>query len=227
MTTLEMLRTWGGSQDTFQIVQIDAESAEAWTAQLRTTGTTAASGLDCFARKLKGEERVWVTCEEPVPEDVLRFSSDAQETAEILPRLISAINDTRAGSVKCSLSKSGATSAVQIEAVIYEDGFTRHVLNVAMFEIAKAYNTMHRQYAELTGAFQLMRQQDEEVKAEMQSSLQAAAGVLCAACHANNPPGSRFCNQCGAAFGCPSCGAQNPPGSRFCNKCGASLGARQ
>src|SRR6266508_684962 len=224
MTTVDMLRTWGTSQDAFQIVQVNAETPETWTAQLRTTGTTAAPGLDLFARKLKGDEWIWISFEEAVPEDVLRVTSEAQPSAEILPRLISAVNDTRAGSVTCSMRKDDAASILEMQAIIYEDGFSRHMLNVAVLEIAKGYNTIQHHYAELTGTFQLMAQQRQEMKAEMQSSLQPAAGIRCLACHAINSPDSRFCNQCGASLGCPSCGAKNPSGSRFCNHCGTALG---
>jgi predicted nucleic acid-binding Zn ribbon protein len=227
MNTVELLRTWGTSQDAFHIVQVNAETAETWSAQFRTTETTAASGLDLLARKLKGEERVWISFEEAVPEDVLRMSSEAQGTTEILPRLISAINDTRAGSVTCSMRKGDATPILEIQAVIYEDGFSRHVLNMAVLEIAKGYNTIQRQYAELTGAFQLMAQQRDEAKAEMQSSLQQTGEIRCLSCQRANPPGSRFCNQCGAPLTCPSCGTTIPPASRFCNQCGTSLEGRQ
>src|SRR4029079_5723755 len=42
---------------------------------------------------------------------------------------------------------------------------------------------------------------------------------------AENRPGARFCNGCGAALAatCASCGQANPPGSRFCNSCGQAL----
>jgi hypothetical protein len=226
MTSVEILRSWGGSQDAFHVVQVNAETPEAWSAQLRSTEITAAPGLDLYARKLHGEERIWISFEEAVPEDVLRMAPDAQAGAEILPRLIAAIDDSRAGPLKCSMRKDAPTPIIEMQALIYEDGFSRHVLNVAVLEIAKAYNTLQRQYAELTGAFQLIAQQRREMKAEMQSSLQPAAGVRCPACHAANLAGSRFCNQCGASLGCPSCGAKNPSGSRFCNQCGAALGGR-
>src|SRR5688500_18752514 len=47
----------------------------------------------------------------------------------------------------------------------------------------------------------------------------------CAACDAENRPGARFCNGCGAALAatCASCGQSNPPGSRLCDACGQAL----
>ncbi len=49
--------------------------------------------------------------------------------------------------------------------------------------------------------------------------------VVCTSCGTENPPGKRFCGDCGAplASGCPNCGATNPPDKRFCGDCGAAL----
>ena len=51
--------------------------------------------------------------------------------------------------------------------------------------------------------------------------------MSCPACGTEQPPGSRFCNQCGTtlAVACAQCGAQLPSGSRFCNSCGAPAAA--
>ena len=47
----------------------------------------------------------------------------------------------------------------------------------------------------------------------------------CPSCRAENPPGSRYCAQCGVeiAAPCSACGASNPVGSRYCTQCGAAL----
>src|SRR5260370_33594041 len=49
--------------------------------------------------------------------------------------------------------------------------------------------------------------------------------MFCPNCQSENPPGKKFCLQCGTAFGarCSRCGAENPPSSRFCGDCGAAL----
>src|SRR5687768_3896956 len=51
--------------------------------------------------------------------------------------------------------------------------------------------------------------------------------MRCSACGAENRPGARFCNGCGAALAatCVSCGQGNPSGSRFCDACGQPLTA--
>src|SRR5215467_11919711 len=48
----------------------------------------------------------------------------------------------------------------------------------------------------------------------------------CARCQHSNPPGQKFCGNCGAplAAACPACHSPNPPGQKFCGECGASLG---
>jgi class 3 adenylate cyclase/tetratricopeptide (TPR) repeat protein len=47
----------------------------------------------------------------------------------------------------------------------------------------------------------------------------------CSICGAENPPGQKFCGNCGnpLALDCPSCGAANAPGQKFCGECGSQL----
>jgi class 3 adenylate cyclase/tetratricopeptide (TPR) repeat protein len=51
--------------------------------------------------------------------------------------------------------------------------------------------------------------------------------MKCPRCDFDNPPGMKFCGQCGSKLGamCPQCGAENPPGFKFCGECGGSLTA--
>lgn len=49
--------------------------------------------------------------------------------------------------------------------------------------------------------------------------------TLCPSCKAQLPPGSKFCNRCGAKLGqkCPNCGAEITADSAFCSECGEKL----
>jgi class 3 adenylate cyclase len=49
--------------------------------------------------------------------------------------------------------------------------------------------------------------------------------VTCSSCGTQNPPGQKFCGECGAPLAalCSSCGAQNPPEQKFCGECGSPL----
>ena len=49
--------------------------------------------------------------------------------------------------------------------------------------------------------------------------------MKCPSCQFDNPPGAKFCNECGSKLelACPQCGQVNPPGSKFCNECGHNL----
>jgi len=51
--------------------------------------------------------------------------------------------------------------------------------------------------------------------------------MRCSRCGAENPPGKRFCGDCGSALEnrCPQCGADNLAGKRYCADCGAALTA--
>jgi class 3 adenylate cyclase len=50
--------------------------------------------------------------------------------------------------------------------------------------------------------------------------------MRCSKCKAENPPGKKFCGDCGAPLAnlCPKCGVDNPAGKRFCGECGTVLG---
>jgi class 3 adenylate cyclase/tetratricopeptide (TPR) repeat protein len=47
--------------------------------------------------------------------------------------------------------------------------------------------------------------------------------MQCPQCHSENPGGSKFCLECGQAFGtrCAQCDAELPARAKFCNQCGA------
>src|SRR5215510_3402313 len=49
--------------------------------------------------------------------------------------------------------------------------------------------------------------------------------MKCVKCHADNPPYSAFCIECGAklAVQCPICGTPLDARFKFCNKCGHDL----
>ncbi len=51
--------------------------------------------------------------------------------------------------------------------------------------------------------------------------------MVCPSCATENPPGQKFCGECGTALAasCPSCGTQNAPEQKFCGECGTALGA--
>src|SRR4051794_2784723 len=51
--------------------------------------------------------------------------------------------------------------------------------------------------------------------------------MQCRQCQRDNPPGMKFCGQCGAklAAPCPQCGAESPLGFKFWGECGSPLGA--
>ena len=50
-------------------------------------------------------------------------------------------------------------------------------------------------------------------------------GIKCPKCGFVNPPGAKFCMNCGAKLTkkCPKCGYENPPNAKFCLNCGAKL----
>lgn len=55
---------------------------------------------------------------------------------------------------------------------------------------------------------------------------QGMAALSCPQCRASNPPGARFCAQCGTALAanCTQCGAALTAGVKFCPNCGRAVG---
>ena len=53
----------------------------------------------------------------------------------------------------------------------------------------------------------------------------ATGMIVCPACKAQLPAGSKFCNHCGEKLDtkCPACGSDITPGSAFCSECGQKL----
>jgi class 3 adenylate cyclase/tetratricopeptide (TPR) repeat protein len=51
--------------------------------------------------------------------------------------------------------------------------------------------------------------------------------MTCPHCSFDNPPGMKFCGQCGTKLApvCARCGTENPAGFKFCGECGNPLGA--
>ena len=49
--------------------------------------------------------------------------------------------------------------------------------------------------------------------------------MLCSNCGVENPPGAKFCHECGTSFArvCPNCGTTVLPVAKFCNECGTTL----
>ena len=49
--------------------------------------------------------------------------------------------------------------------------------------------------------------------------------MKCLSCQQENPPGLKFCGECGARMSqmCPSCGTPQLPGQKFCGECGIKL----
>ena len=70
----------------------------------------------------------------------------------------------------------------------------------------------------------------KEVSAEASTEdVTAAEGPTCPSCQRVNPPGAKFCLQCGAGIAapenCPECGIELPKEARFCTSCGVAIPA--
>ena len=64
---------------------------------------------------------------------------------------------------------------------------------------------------------------------EVSEDVTAAEGLACPSCERDNPPGAKFCLQCGARIeapaNCPQCGTELPKEALFCTSCGVVIPA--
>lgn len=247
MTKLEMLRTWGGERDAFEVTRGESSGADAWNAVLTTTELSGHPGLKVEVRAAAHDDRVSILCARAIPAAASK-AAGAQE----LGRAVEAVGLACPGVLRCALVEDAAGSRVEVRSAVYPDGFTRDALNQRIADVAKAARAVDERVGALAETARLvaeaeglMKDDDARVaryeaeleqrgataraisatlrEAEARASASPATAGTCPGCGAAHPPGSRFCGKCGAALGCSSCGAANPPGMRFCVQCGAEL----
>jgi hypothetical protein len=89
-------------------------------------------------------------------------------------------------------------------------------------EAAQIDKQMGRKRAEVQEAQQAAQAQKQAQEQEMDAR-------TCKSCGHENPPGTKFCQECGGKLGaaasakCPKCGLVNAPGTKFCGDCGTRL----
>lgn len=79
---------------------------------------------------------------------------------------------------------------------------------------------------QMAGAMQPPPQQYQQPPPQQQTQAAAPAGSPCPKCGHSNPPGMKFCGNCGANMAgqqCPSCHQPVPAGLKFCGNCGAKM----
>jgi hypothetical protein len=155
MNMAELLRTWGGPQDTFEVVQTSGGNSEAWTAMLRLRGVPS---FPLNVSKSAQDSRVWIAHRLDIPAEVNSALIHLREIGVDLPRIVSAIENARDGSVTCIVNDPGSPLSVDIRTVIYQDGFTQHALNMAVLEIARTRRALSSQFDETVRSSNLATQ---------------------------------------------------------------------
>lgn len=93
-------------------------------------------------------------------------------------------------------------------------------------ELCEEAAQIDKQVARKRAEVQAAQQAAEEQKRADQQERDART---CPGCGHENPPGTKFCQECGeklmtaAAAKCPKCGLVNAPGTKFCGDCGTRL----
>jgi hypothetical protein len=196
---IEALEEWNALGNAFRMVSVRWDGPATWEAELRTTDSTAVPDLPLAVRQTALDQPVLVTFAMPLPPEVVALSAESVAREYEIRDAIAAIDLTRAGIMSCSMVATDDNLGIEIDVIIYADGFSRHALNAAVQDIVKAYRSIERRFDELIVAALLAVSPSESVSgAEMAAAESAATALKCVACGATNPDGSRFCNRCGA-----------------------------
>jgi ribosomal protein L40E len=197
---LEALADWNALSNAFRVAGVRWDGPS-WQAELRTTDSTAVSDLPLAVRQTALDQPVLVTLSMPLPPEVAALSAESVAREFEIRDAVAAIDLARVGIMSCSLGAAGDDLRIEIDVIIYADGFSRHALNAAVQDIVKAYRSIERRLDELTFAAIVAASPSESVPdAEMATAESATTALKCVACGATNPDGSRFCNRCGAAI---------------------------
>ncbi len=141
-------------------------------------------------------------------------------------RTIRELSFTHSGLLHCQTAYSNDALEVFISLPLFSDGFNRQVFLSSLGELAKVreqVDSLLKQWQEQADEISRFEAAIQQNILPAPESFTPAAVMTCPACQANNPPSSKFCNQCGQPIGCPACGSVVMIGSKFCNQCGHRL----
>ena len=204
---LALLQSWGGSEDAFDVTQAQGDGPNSWRAELRARGQ---AGFVLTMRKAENSVCVLVSHNLAIPPEMVRIIAGNKEMEKMMGGTVTAAEEMRIGTLTCRLAASGPGAGVEIQAVIYEDGFSRHAVNAIVLETTRARGFLTArfdnilEFSRLQADFQGVA---ERVKRRLE---QVPSAVLqttppperrCLKCHAVAPPGAKFCKFDGTPIG--------------------------
>jgi hypothetical protein len=155
----------GGRDDTFEVVQSHADGPDHWNSELR-----ARDAQDLLLRVEKAADpRIWITNRMAVPPEVARIAFESPESRKGFSQVLTTIEEQRAGTLTGELKERDGTAAVEMRVVIYEDGFSRHVLNAAVLEIARFRRSLVRRFQTIIEAADRAARAKQLLKAQRQN----------------------------------------------------------
>lgn len=172
-------------------------------------------GFAIRAEKAAGDPRVRLSHLLEVPVETARQAAGSQETGDQLGRVVAAIEAIRAGTVTCALRANRSGGSVEIEAIIYDDGLTRHALNAAVLEIAKARRALLARFDSVAAYSRFAAEVDRSI-AHQQGQIERHRASPSAQ---ETAPFAEIVNQCSR------CGKELRAGDAFCSKCGEPVRA--
>lgn len=220
---------WGGPQDSYSVVRGQPAGADAFTAEL------SALGPEEFAiavSKTAADDRIHLNAVLEIPAALLQWCAHHPEAVESLKTAAAAVGDARAGLLSCTLRRDALSTLVEVGTVIYRDGLSRHALNAAVREIAKARRQMLGRFeamAESIRSAAEFQQQHAALEQRLRQE-QAAFEKLLAELRSPEPPpqpqaGGPGQGQAPVARHCANPKCQQPliAGDHFCRACGTPI----
>lgn len=142
MSIFDSVQKWGHAEDGFEVVKVQRDGAAGLDAELTAHDEEP---FPVSLRKDGSDPRIMVTHRVNVPSQVMSLANRDDESKDALQRLVDATETSRAGMISSVLNAAVRAMTVDIVATVatvYEDGFSRHQLNAAVRELAKARRTL-------------------------------------------------------------------------------------
>ncbi len=217
MDAMDALRGWGTEEDEFALSSSEGD-AQAFTA----VAVDRKDDVRMTLEKVEGDPRVRLSCRvAATPADVA--------TAERLTSAAARVEAGRSGTTVCRFEAD--PPGVRLEALIYEDGLTRHALNAAVLELRRARRLLDDELRALGGALvpadegKPERPEEPVAAAEPEPVAAAAAEPLAlSATVVDTPSASPQAQPAAAEVRCSSCGTPLGPDDAFCPSCGTPRG---
>ncbi len=216
------IQSWGQSQDAFDAVEAPVVTATDFSAKVRTIETREVLTV----RGSASDSRLYITHQLPVP-SALELDR-GKDGDQLLADAVIAVESTRPGVITCTLQQDRSAHKIHTQALIYEDGFSRHTLNSAVLDVARTIRALTEQMSLMIDSARMKEEVEQDMKqrrAQIEAEAAAAAKPApsrepAPVAEAYRPAASAPRGGDGSPRNCESCGTPLTAGVKFCSGCG-------